>query len=89
MSEDRLEVKKIEEVRLDVGMEKKFVPYDHHPVNDERKPLSREEFVRAAATGLFDFDEVFKDSEPTTNEFQCSKHTYSEWMNAFIRYSSW
>jgi hypothetical protein len=84
------EVVSMETQEVDVKMTMlTFAMFDHNPVEDEQMLLSREEFARACATALFEFDIAFKDVDPQTNPFQNSKHTYSVWMNAFIGYASW
>jgi ribosome modulation factor len=90
VSEDKLERAEAQEVKVDVGLpQKSFVPLDVHPVADEQKLLSREEFVRACATDLFDYDDAFKDVDAQTNPYQNSKHTYNEWLRGFREYISW
>jgi hypothetical protein len=69
--------------------EKKFEPLEHDPVGDDARPLTREEFVRACATALFDYDDTFKVVDAETNPFQNTPHTFNEWLTSFRGYISW
>ncbi len=68
----------VEEVDAVVSsVEVKFLPYDHHPVDDEKKPLTMDEFVRACATSLFEYRDAFKDVDTKTNPWVNEKHAFN------------
>ncbi len=59
----------------------------YDPLKDEKKEFSLKDWADSAKEEI---DSYVKDwEEPDSNDFHRQKHTWSEWMNAFMRYMSW
>jgi len=80
------------------GLPWRFTPYmgelthvGHHPVRDELKPYSFQEFIHLAKMDLDIWYELYGIGAQTTGSrgFYREEHTFHEWWNAFHRWSSW
>lgn len=57
----------------------------YDPIEDEKKEFSLEEWAEAIKAEIDDYVKTWKDQ----NEFHQGKHTWTQWLNAFIQYISW
>lgn len=55
------------------------------PIKDEDKPMSLQEWAKEAKDAIDEYVSTFDSG----NEFHKKPHPWKEWMNSFIRWSSW
>jgi hypothetical protein len=62
-----------------------FDPKSFNRIEDEQMLLSREDFLMVARDMLHDYELTLKDA----NDYQNSRHTFTNWLNSFLGYISW
>jgi hypothetical protein len=57
----------------------------HDPIEDEKKEYTMSEFSQVLRDSVEEYREVLEGA----NEFTRGKHTFNEWVRAFLGFMSW